>query len=74
MRRRSKRRWTRQTWARTGCALVSAVNSLPALLAVALAVVLLSSVLLTLLNLVPPLVTMLWHVVSFNHARPILAE
>jgi hypothetical protein len=50
------------------CALISAVNSLPVLLIVSLGLVFLSSVVLTVLNTIPPLLTMAWHVVGFNHA------
>jgi hypothetical protein len=49
------------------CAWVSAVNSLPVALVLILSVVLLSSILMSLLSVAPPMFTMLWHVVSFNH-------
>ena len=55
------------------CAAVSAVNSLPAALVLMLGVVLLSSLVMFVLSAIPPLLTMVWHVVSFNHA-PLLAE
>jgi hypothetical protein len=56
------------------CALVSSVNSLPVALVLMLCVLLISSLLLTILNTVPPLLTMLWHVASFNHADADPAE
>jgi hypothetical protein len=49
------------------CAAVSAVNSLPAALVLMLGVVLLSSLVMFVLSTIPPLLTMVWHVVSFNH-------
>lgn len=50
------------------CALVTSAESMPVFLLISLAILFLSSVVLTVLNVVPPLLTMVWHVVSFNHA------
>ena len=50
------------------CALVTSAESMPVFLLISLAILFLSSVVLTVLSVVPPLLTMVWHVVSFNHA------
>ena len=50
------------------CALVTSAESVPVFLLISLVILLLSSVVLTVLSVVPPLLTMVWHVVSFNHA------